>query len=80
MILKSNNKNKSFYELVKKREDGPKDSGKKNVDLEHSTKKLNLDTNGRIDYLLYDKDKVKFSLGNLSDEKISQILKNELIN
>ena len=30
--------------------------------------------------LLYDKDKVKFSLGNLSDEKISQILKNELIN
>jgi len=33
MILKSNNKNKSFYELIKKREDGPKDSGKKNVDF-----------------------------------------------
>ena len=30
--------------------------------------------------LLYDIDKVKFSLGNLSNEKISQILKNELIN
>ncbi len=33
MILKTNNKNKSFYELIKKREDGPKDSGKKNVDF-----------------------------------------------
>ena len=33
MILKTNNKNKSFYELIKKREDGPKDSGKKNVNF-----------------------------------------------
>ena len=30
--------------------------------------------------LLYDKEKVKFSLASLTDEKISQILKNELIN
>ena len=29
--------------------------------------------------LLYDKDKIKFSLGNLTEEKISQILENELL-
>ena len=29
--------------------------------------------------LLYDKDKIKFSLGNFSEEKISQILENELL-
>ena len=29
--------------------------------------------------LLYDRDKIKFSLGNLTEEKISQILENELL-
>ena len=29
--------------------------------------------------LLYDKDKIKFSLGNLTEEKISQILESELL-